>query len=103
MRRTGKLSFSPRPLWPVTRPAKTWVRSFSPSLTRVCTLTESPTLNAVCFLICSPSIFSMSFIVVLVELGFFQQVRANLLGALQALLVIPLLDLAVMAGEENFG
>ena len=56
--------FRPRPLWPMTMPAKTCVRSLSPSLTRVCTLTESPTLNDVCFLICSPSIFSMSFIVV---------------------------------------
>src|SRR5271170_5068417 len=110
MRRTVKLSFSPRPLWPMTTPAKTCVRSLSPSLTRVWTLTESPTRNGTCFLICSPSIFSISFIRVLgwvferllrgpgyaSFLSVFQKVGPQLLGHAPALLAVPFLDVAVI-------
>src|SRR6202011_146198 len=60
MRRTVKVSFSPRPLRPMTMPVKIWIRSLSPSITRVCTRTLSPTLkfpgSAFC---CSLSIASI--------------------------------------------
>src|SRR5271168_185518 len=117
MRRTVKLSFMPRPWCAITMPAKICTRSFSPSLTRVWTLTESPTRNGTCFLICSPSIFSISFIVFFgslklfpemialrdrVVVDFLQQVGPKLLGAAQRLFLAPFLDLAVMTGEQNF-
>src|SRR6266403_2206565 len=45
MRRTVNVSFSPRPLRPMTMPVKIWIRSLSPSITRVWTRTLSPTLK----------------------------------------------------------
>src|SRR3954463_2896956 len=60
MRRTVKVSFKPRPLRPMTIPAKIWIRSLSPSTTRVCTRTPSPILNlAESVLNCSFSIASI--------------------------------------------
>src|SRR6266487_6544534 len=60
MRRTVKVSLSPRPFRPITMPAKIWIRSLSPSTTRVCTRTLSPTENALAsFFCCSFSIVSM--------------------------------------------
>src|SRR5437870_5989099 len=55
MRRTVNISFNPRPLRPITIPLKIWIRSLSPSTTRVCTWTLSPTANFV------PSAFCCSF------------------------------------------
>src|SRR5438876_9750696 len=40
--RTVKVSESPAPRRPATMPWKIWERSFSPSITRTCTLTVSP-------------------------------------------------------------
>src|ERR1017187_269688 len=45
MRRTVKVSFKPRPLRPITMPPNIWIRSLSPSMTRVWTRTLSPTLK----------------------------------------------------------
>ena len=46
MRRTVKRSLVPRPRRPITIPEKTWIRSLSPSTTRVWTRTVSPTENS---------------------------------------------------------
>src|SRR4051812_37219587 len=64
MRRTVKVSFRPRPLRPITIPAKIWIRSLSPSTTRVWTRTPSPTLNLVrSVLNCSFSIASIMLLI----------------------------------------
>src|SRR2546430_8118564 len=66
MRRTVKVSFIPRPLRPITMPAKIWIRSLSPSTTRVWTRTPSPILNLVASVLnCSFSIASIILFIVI--------------------------------------
>src|SRR6267142_1608337 len=102
MRRTLNVSFRPCPRLPMTTPAKTWMRSLSPSTTLVCTLTESPTPNFASSLrYCSDSIFSCNAWFIIFLNFLFQQIRSLLFRLQLRLFAPPFLDLGVVAGQQD--
>src|SRR5271169_5313473 len=106
MRRTVKVEFNPCPRRPMTTPEKIWMRSLSPSVTLVWTLTESPTPKLESSLrYCSDSILSNNawFINSLSFRHFLPQIGPSRLRPQGRLFAAPFLNFRMVARQQDRG